>query len=303
VLGQLTDQALLVYDLAGFELVATVPLEQPRILLALADGALLAIGHRRMLRFEPANRRATPLPRPALLLGAVYADAQLRDRIWVFDGDGSEAALGPPKLSAFRLVESDKAVQLPEQTIELASPRGGVFGPTREGVWLYLTPKRGERLSPGGLRLPSLTLTDAALPVWVLPAPRLDQTLWLEESGALSRALVVPPFKRLLGPRGKLSGSPYSAAVADNGRLVAVSVVTGPGPRFELELFDPELRPVASVVLPSDSPTGADDWLKVVTANQALVASATKPMVAVGGPSRLLIFGAKGNQLFPIPSR
>ena len=67
VLGQLTDHALLVYDTATFELLATHPLEHPRVLLALADGALLAIGASRMLRFEPANRRATPLQRPPLL--------------------------------------------------------------------------------------------------------------------------------------------------------------------------------------------------------------------------------------------
>jgi hypothetical protein len=306
VLGQLTDQALLVYDTVTFELLATHPLEHPRVLLALADGALLAIGTSRMLRFEPANRRATPLQRPPLLLGDVYADAQLRDRIWVFDGSGSERLLGPPKLSSFRLVEGASSVPLPEQTIQLGSPRGGVFGPTRDGVWLYLTPKRGERFSPAGLRLPGLNLPDVTLPVWVLKAERLDQCLWLEENGALSRALVTPPFKQLFGGKlavEKLSGTPYSAAVADNGQLLAVTVVTGPGPHFALELRDAKLQPVARVDLPSDAPTGGDDWLKVVTANQRVVASATKPLVAVGGPSRLLVFRGSGERIFSIPSR
>jgi hypothetical protein len=300
VLGQLSDAALLVYDLATFELVATVPIDQPRAVLTLADGALLAVGARGLARFEPANRRSTRLPRPALLLGDLYADAQVRDRIWLFDGSGSSATLGSPKLWSFRLTETGSTLQLPEQTLELTSPRGGVFGATREGVWLYLSSAGGERLSPGGARLPGFRLPQAALPALVLPARRLDQSLWLEAGGGLTRALVGPPPKLLA--RSKLAGTPYSAAVADEGRTLAVTVVTGPGPRFELELLDSELRRTALIALPSDAPSGNDDWVREVSANQSVVASTTKPLVAVGGPSRLLIFDTAGKRLFSIPS-
>jgi hypothetical protein len=236
-----------------------------------------------------------------LLWGSVYADAQRRDRIWVFDSGGS-AALGPPKLSSFLLVEGASSIALPEQTVELGSPRGGALGVTREGVWLYLTPRRGERLSPGGLRLPGITRPDDAVPALVLPARRLDQCLLLDEAGQLQRAFVGPPFK-LLGAPVRLAGAPYSVAVGDEGRLVAASVVTGPGPRFELQLLDAELRTLAQVVLPSDPPSGADDWVRAVSQNQLVVASANRPLVAVGGPSRLSVLGADGRALFSIPSR
>jgi hypothetical protein len=145
--------------------------------------------------------------------------------------------------------------------------------------------------------LPGLTLPEAEPPTRVLPARRLDQAIFVEETGELSRALVVPPFKRL-GKPARFAANPYSVAVADEGRLIAATVVTGPGPRFELELLDDELRSLARVQLPSEPPTGDDDWLRVVTANQFVAASASRPLVAVGGPSRVALFNARGERIF-----
>lgn len=301
MLGQLTHDELRVFDLASFERIASHPLSGPRALVALADGALLAVGGDRALRFEPGNRRFEPVVRPALLWGDIYADAQLRDRIWLFDGGGAPA-LGPPQLHAFRLVAGAARVQLPEQSIELAAPRGGVFGASREGVWLYLTPGRAERLSPGGLRLPGFALAETELPAWVLPARRLDQGLWLDEAGSLSRRLVVPPGRRLGAP-AELAGRPYAVAVGDEGKLVAVTAVTAPGPGFELLLLDAELRLVARRELPSEEPPDGDDWVQAVTANQQVAVSSTKPLVAVGGPGRLRVLDGRGEEIFSIPSR
>jgi len=299
VLGQLTRDALAVYDTEDFRLLESVPLESPRALLALADGSLLALGARRMLRWEREKKRATQMSKPLVLPQAqLYADAQQADLFWIFDGEGGA---GPATLSSYRLTPSDSPVPLPEQTVELASPRGGVFGVTREGVWLYRTPARVERLSPGGLRLPSFAVKDAALPTWVASARRLDQSLWVDEAGVVSRVLVSPSYKLLSSVQ--LAGKVVDADVGDEGRLLAVVAVTGPGPRFELLLLDEGLAMRGRVVLPSDAPTGMDDWVKVVTENQNVAVAGRGARVAVGGPLRVTIFDAVGAQLFSIPSR
>jgi hypothetical protein len=299
VFGQLTDDALRIFDLRDFELLLSAPLEGPRALLVLANGALLAVGSRQLLRWEPGKTQPLVLPRPVLLPGAeLYADAQAADLIWVFD-PGSAGS--PPTLSSFRLVASEDSVLLPEQTVELGSARGGSFGVTREGVWLYVTPGHGERFSPGGLRLPGLASSGIAPQAWVLQARRLDQSLWLDDAGRVSRVLVSPSFKALATTT--LAGKAFAADVGDEGRVLAVSVVTGEGPRFELQLFNNELQQLALVVLPSDPPTGTEDWVKVVTENQTLAVAARAPRVAVGGPGRATIFDDRGQRIFSIPSQ
>lgn len=301
VLGQLTRDALVAYDARDFQQLISEPLEAPRAVLALADGSLLAVGARAMLRWEKGKKRATRLPKPMLLPQAqLYADAQQPDLLWIFDGEAGTGA-GPATLSSYRLSPDDSSLRLPEQTIELASPRGGVFGVTREGVWLYRTAARVERFSPGGLRLPGLASQEGALPTWMVPARRLDQSLWLEEGGGVSRVLVSPMYKLLSSV--PLAGKVLDADVGNEGRLLAVVAVTGRGPSFELLLLDEGLALVGRAALPLDAPTGSEDWVKVVTENQNVVAEARGARVAVGGPLRVTIFDGRGAQLFSIPSR
>jgi hypothetical protein len=303
VLGQLTRDSLRVFDTVDFRLLATEPLESPRALLALADGSLLAIGARTMLHWEREKKHAKSLPRPVLLPSShVYADAQRGDRFWVVDVDGKAGdSHGPGLLQSYVLEPSEAPLPLPEQSIELTLPRGGVFGRTREGTWLYATGGRGERFSPGGLRLSGLGLGQGELPTWLLPARRLDQSLWLQDSGQVSRALVSPTYKRLAG--AQLPGRAVDADVGDHGQLLAVVAVTGEGPRFELLLLDHQLGQLARLVLPSDEPTGDDDWVRVVTENQSVAVAPLERRVAVGGPGRVTIFDGEGKQLFSITSR
>jgi hypothetical protein len=262
--------------------------------LAVADGGLIAFGSRQVVAWQPGWKRTKSLSVPSLLPGVeLYADAQQSDRIWVFDGVRGASA---PTLVSYRLVEGEPRC-LPEQTIELTSPRGGVLGVTREGVWVYFTPGREERLAPSGLRLPGATFSEQTLPAWALPVRRLDQVLWLDEAGNASRVLTGAKFQRL-GSSLTLPGRPYAAAVGDEGRLLATVLITAEGPRFELELRDAELEPLARVALPGDAPTGTADWLKVVTENQQLAVAPHAGLVAVGGPGRLAIFNAAGKELF-----
>ena len=320
VFGQLTKDALRVFDAADFRLLGTEPLEGPRALLALADGALLAVGVTTMLRWEPGKTRPTSLPRPTLMPGArLYADAQQADVLWVFD-DGltiGGAAPGIPCLMSYRLTRGDapgqQTVLLPEQTLALTTPRSAVLGTTREGVWLFLTPPlpnvhgsgtlagQVERFSSSGLRLRGFSIGHQPLPTWVLPARRLDQTFWVNEAGAVSRELVSPTYKYLSGVH--LAGKVVAAASGNEGRVLAAVEVTGPGPRFELELLNQDLVLVSRAVLPGEEPTGADDWVRVVTENQAVVVAGREPRVAVGGPGRVTIFDAEGHQIFSISSK
>lgn len=301
-LGQLTKDALRVFDTSDFQLLAEVPLESPRAVVALADGALLAIGAKVVLRWERDKRRPATLPRPVLLPTAqIYADAQQPDALWVFDDQRrAGVAAGAPTLQLYRLLPGSEALPLPEQSIELGTPAGGSFGVTREGVWLYVTSGQGERLGPSGARLSKLSLGDAALPTWVLPARRLDQSLWVADSGRVSRVLVSPTYK-LLGTT-QLSGKAIAADAGDEGRLLAVVLATDAEPRFELALLDQDLALRGRAALPADEPTTGDDWVKVVTANQQVSVAARAGLVAVGGPGRLKIFDASAKAIFSIPS-
>jgi hypothetical protein len=303
VFGQLTDAELRVFDTRDFELRASRPLEGPRVLIALADGGLLAVGATQALRLDPDNGKFSSLPRPVLLPGVeLRADAVTAERLWLFDAGGvSGATVRAPKLSSFLLSSSAGGVLLPDREASLELGPGGVLGATREGVWLHVVKGQAERLGPGGARLSKMSLPEQKDLLWMLPARRLDQCYLVDSAGVVSRAVVSPSFKQLGSVR--LSGAPWAAMAGDEGRLLAAIVVAGVGPRFELELLDAELEPSGRFSLPSEAPTGAEDWMKVVTRNQDLAVAPREPRVAVGGPERVLIFDAQGKQLFSIPSR
>lgn len=297
-LARLGDDSLEVLDDSTLRSLASVPLTKARAVVAMADGAFVAIGSDGLVRWERGAQAAPPLPRPMFLPGSeLFADARQPDLLWIFEPDSA-----PPKLNSYRIGKpGPSALLLPEQTIELSSPRGGSFGVTREGVWLYVTSGRAERFAPGGLRLPGLSFAGDGVPTWLLPSRRLDQSAWLDENGKLTRALVSPVFKVL--DRSTCVGAPYAADVGDAGRLLAVVTVTGAGPRFELVLFDADLRELGRAPLPADVPSGSEDWVRVVTRNQQLAAAPRGARVAVGGPERLTIYDDRAQVVLSIPIR
>lgn len=296
VVGQLTADSVRVFSTRDASLLVEAPLEAPRAVLTLADGALLAIGARAMLRLEAGHKPAA-FPKPMLLPGAeVFADAVQADRIWIFEGRRA-----PPRLAGYRLASGTQLVLLPEQEIDLESPSGGAVGTTREGVWLYFTPGRVERFGPGGARLKGFATPELEGQFLLLPTRRLDQQYLLNEAGQLTRALVTPLFRKL--SRHELGLAPFAAAMADEGRLLAVIALAGEGPRFELRLFDEALALRGRALLPSEPATGRDDWVQVVTRNLQLAGAAREPLVAVGGPERVQIFDDQGKAVLSIPSR
>jgi hypothetical protein len=298
VLGQLTANALRVYSTSDASLVLEAPLQAPRAIVTLADGALLALGSNTMLRVE--GTKVTKLPRPIFVPGAeLYADAVQSDRIWIFEGP--RPAGQRPKLSSFRLQPGVQTLLLAEQEIELESPSGGVFGATREGVWLYFGLERLERFGPGGARLKGFGLPELPRPFLLLPTRRLDQAYLLSEEGQLTKALVTPLFRKLA--QVELGVVPFAADVGDEGRLLAVVAVTGAGPSFELRSFDEKLQPSGRAALAADEPTGREDWVQVVTRNLELACESRGPRIAVGGPDRVVLFDARAQQILSIPSR
>lgn len=299
-LAQLGDDALRIFADPGPRLLLTEPVEGPRAVLRLPDGSLLAADARRLLRWEPGWKQVKSSPRPMLLPDfELYADAVRSDWLWVFEpGHGGS----PSRLNGYSLSKLEELVPTPEQTIELGAA-GGVLGLTREGVWLYVTEGHVSRFAPAGGRLPSLAFEPSSVsrPDWVLPASRVDQSSWLSEGGELWRMQVSPSFQRL--SKTTLSGSVFAVDVGDQGRLNALVVVTGDGPRFELALLDAQLRPSGRALLTAEAPTGDEDWVQVVTANQQVVVDPGRPRVAVGGPGRATIFDASAKVIFSIPSR
>jgi hypothetical protein len=302
VVAQLTSDELVVRRDTDFAVVLRRPFEGPRVVVPLADGSLLAAGARELLRFEPKNKRVTQLARLVLLPGAaLFPDAIVADRAWIFDRGGGDSRPTQPTLSSLQLDPEARGILLPTQTLELESGGPGVLGATREGVWIHWAARRAQRFGPGGARLPALKLPELPKLLWALPARRLDQCYLFDEAGRVFRAVVSPTFRQLAGIQ--LQGQPLSADVGDEGRLLAVVVVTGAGPRFELQLFDADLKEVAKVPLPAEMPTGDDEWVRVVTENQGVTVASRRPLVALGGPARLLIVDGLGKQIFPIPSQ
>lgn len=296
--AQLGEDALRIFALPDLRLLLSEPMEGPRAVLALPDGSLLAFDAKRLLRWQPGWKHVKSLPRPMLLPDVdLYADATRPDWLWVFE-PGREASAS--RLNGYLLSKLGEVVPTPEQTIELGPP-GGVLGLTREGVWIYASAGRAARFAPAGERLPSLELEPAPPRDWLLPSLRVDQALWVSQAGELWRSQVSPSFRRL--SQTTLPGTVFSVGVGDEGRLTALVIVTGDGPRFELELLNSQLEPSGRVILPADAPTGSDDWVKVVTANQQVVVNPRAPQVAVGGPKRATIFDSSGNVVFSIPSR
>jgi hypothetical protein len=297
-LGRLRDDDVQVLDSLILAELALIPLEQPRAVVAMADGALVAVGSGGVVRWERGKRVAPPGARFVLFPGAeLYPDARQSDLLWVLEPDSA-----PPKLNGYRLgVGALSGVLMPELVIELKSPRGGTFGVTREGVWLYHTANRVERLAPSGLQLPGLSGGLPVAPGWSLPARRVDQSLFVDDAGTLTRALVSPVFKSLAAARA--AGKTYAADVGDAGRLLAIVSVTGAGPRFELALFDSELLERGRALLPAESPTGERDWIRTVTRNQELAVAPQDARVAVGGPDRLTIYDGAANVTLSIPIR
>jgi hypothetical protein len=303
MLGQLTAGELRVLDAGTGALLATHLLEGARLVVALADGSLLALGAERLLRVDAFTREVSTLGRPVLFPGAeLHPDAILPDRIWIFDASHQGTAGGSlGTLSSLLLEPGKSGLLLPDRSIELGLSPKGILGRTREGVWLHVSGRTAERFGPGGARLPKLSLPESKGLLWLLPARRLDQCLLFERGGRLSRAVVTPAFRQLAG--AQLAGMPLTAAVGDQGRLVAVVVVTGEGPRFELQLFDAELKELGRVPLVGDAPTGGPDWVKVVTQNQGVAVASSDGRVAVGGPGRVAVFDAGGKSVFSIPSQ
>jgi hypothetical protein len=297
VVAQLTADALRVYSTKDGSLVTEASLESPRAVVGLADGALLALGGKALVRVD--GKKVTALPKPVFLPGSdLFADAVQPDRIWIAQGRTPGVQ---PLLSSYRLAPGTESVLLPEQLLSIDAPGGGSFGVTREGVWLYFGEERIERFGPSGVKLTRLAWAASKKPFLALPTRRLDQEYLLDEEGHLTRALVTPLFRKL--SESELGAAPLAACMADGARTLALIAIVGEGPRFELRLFDEKLAPAGSASLVTEAPTGRDDWLQVVTRNLELSCAPHAARVAVGGPNRVQIFDGHGQQILSIPSR
>jgi hypothetical protein len=68
----------------------------------------------------------------------------------------------------------------------------------------------------------------------------------------------------------------------------------GPPPRsWKLVVLDADGKEQMSSELPLDPATAAEDWVREITKNRAVVLSPSQPLVAVGGPSWLGVWNYK----------
>ncbi|MCC6213934.1 MAG: hypothetical protein IT376_03635 [Polyangiaceae bacterium] len=293
-LARVTATGVEVHDLrvdAGASMEA--PLAGARRVVALPDGALLALGRDASLWFDARGKAPVTVGRVSLFPEAVvHPDLADATRVWVAPGFGTalyEYALDPRR-GALHL-----AGDLP---LELADHDGRVLGATRDGTLLYSTAeglfRRGGRGRPARLVLEGLEL--GAI-LRVLPTTRVDRAVFVHADGRAVLAQVAPSFRALRTVA--LPGDVRDVASGGE-RLAVVHVEQGKGrPRvWHLAVIHLDGPGRLDVALGEDGPDlASDDWEARVTADRNVVVSADGALVAVGGRGAVRVWSTESGAL------
>lgn len=289
-LAQLVAEGVVVRDSASFAILDRVALEQPRGVLALADGSLLSPGAKwtfRLLWHDDKPRPCSSLP---LLPGAeMFGDRIDPERVWFMSRGGNT-------LFGYELEEKSNALVSPTEWISLDGFDHRAITSLRDGSFLYTTESgfsrfygKGEKKEIHGnseevFRLLPGSRSDT---VWVLRRDR-RVTLYGFVEGKLARLQTV-----------NLEADPFDAAA--DGATLAVLELNQPADtawNFVLEVFDVSGKRRFRAELPALETLG-EDWVERMTENRNLAVSTDPRRVAVGGPTSLTVFDSDtGKQVF-----
>lgn len=288
----LWDSELTAYAPTTGEVRASIALDDPRRLVALADGSLLVLAraHTERIVLAPRHRRRWPKI-VTFAQSAVLADRAHPDRLWITPATGNalyryDLPNGPANPAG--PANPTGPVLTPTHILELPhAPNGPLFS-FKDGSLGYLTHDALHRRDPLG-KTRTFSLPEPHSPRFILPARRLDR-VWLLDSAAI---LLLAELRRDLHPirRRELARTPFDADSTDRG-IALVSVSQTPGARdFRLDVFDETLAPVLSAPLPTDPiPTHERDLVAAAVRNQNIVFSPHGPFLAIGGPDRVCLF-------------
>lgn len=288
VLGELGADRLLV---RGGKEEISVALREPRALVTLPSGALLALGAEGVYRLEPGAKKPRRYGHVVFFPDSELFPELADDRAFWVTHRSTKIAF------RFRFEDGERSVLLPELETPLEGFDGRALAMHRDGVFVYSTDDGIARLVPR-VRVTRMKRPEQASPepIWRLLAPeRLDRIWVVSERGGVELWQFAPVATLIR--RFEIAPDPYEVAVTDSA-LAAIVVTQGGGrPRsFSLVVYDLEGRERFRHELPSDPATTDDSWLAAVTRNKNLAISGREQKVAVGGPTWLGVWDLSTGQ-------
>jgi len=283
-LAVLGDERWVVWDLASWKLLASIPVQQPRRLAVMADGAFVVAAGDVTLRLEQHETQPALLPRLLLLPRShLWPDRRAALTLWVPVGRTlyQYQLPGPDNPPATRLVPSA------EHPLPDCDEQG--FVGLNDGSFLFTAGSDLTRFFPAGKSVKGPAPVDSAN-VWrLLPAPRIDRA-WL---ATVDGNLKLLDFNRDFAVVGslQLGETPFDIAV-DGERMAVVSTTQGPNQprRWAVTLLDTEGKRLFEHELPPAQRPDQDDWVAQEIRNRGVVLAPNRPWLAVGGPDSVTVW-------------
>jgi hypothetical protein len=286
-LARLVDGALWVESARGRGKRLEIAMREPRRLIALPDGSLLAASHDGTFRLAPRATQAEAFPRVTLFADSFLLPDRLNnDRFWVFHP--TLGALYGHSLEAgrTRMLPIAQFVTLPTEPATTAPALVGL----PDGAFAYATVRGLRRFFAGGkswmLALPKAL----SAPLRLEADRRVDRLWWLEASGEF-RLLAFAGTTVREASRRDVVGEVFELA-SDGGVIAALVVQTDAraSRRWQLVVMKHPKHESLVVPLEADPEPIGDDWVELVTRNRHVALSATDSLVAAGGPDGVRVW-------------
>lgn len=293
-LGQLTNDALVVRGDKSFKKRAKVTIAEPRRLIVLADGSFLALGATGSYRLAPGRKKAKQLPRVTLFPSSVvFADRRDDNRLWVLHGFDET-------LYQYQLDKTVGSMMGMGDFVELKGFDHEAFAALKDGSFLYTTQHGFSRFYPKGKHFDLKALPGKGK-VWrVLPTKRIDRVWVARDNGEV----ILAQLGSDLHVVRKIKLPPMLFDIASNDSYLAVLRVEQPdgGARhWQLAVYGADgTQRLAATLPPEPAPPPGEDWVRAVTRDRSVKLALHAPLVAVGGPSTVLVWNIKsGKKVLP----
>lgn len=281
-LGQLRPDALVVHALHGGADEKRYPVTEPRHLVKLRGGDLLALTGGGALRVAE-QRKPARFPRVTLFPDAwVFPDLIRSDGFWVLQSGGHA-------LFGYELSAAARPLLAPDVVAAVSSYDGRALGPLASGAFLY-TIREGLAVTyPRGREMP---VAYAAPDAWrILPTGRPDRAWLLESSGSVT-LLELHPAHGKARARSRFDAGPGLYDASSDDRVLALLFLEQPDDaawRLRVEIYDSAGQRLWRRALPALE-LGEENWAADVATRAEIAVDAQSESVAVGGADALELF-------------
>ena len=282
-LAVLTSDALVVRDTKSWKEIAKVPALEPRRVIGLADGSVLAASKDDVTTLAPRKNEVTRTSRiPLFPESVLFPDLRKERRMWVLHGFD-------PTLYGYEIEDDGKLNTL--DFIELKDFDLKAFTALKDGSFLYTTKKGLRRFFPGG-RAENVSLPEGP-GVWrLLTTRRIDQ-VWVAREGGTFELLGIAGGKGQV-VRSLTLPSAYDVATSNTAIAILRLERSDKKRHFALRVVDADGKQLMEQELPlSKAPGDGEDWVEQITKNRAVAIAPKEPLVAVGGPTWLSVWNYK----------